>query len=355
MANICGIDINPNKLDGATFANATFGNVADVLTITETTPKEIKWLPIPPAEPATKLATTDANAPVVLTKNIPSVAQVLTALSATSAEWQTPAGVPTGNNQIAGWNGTTFGAIGTLDTDGLTKFNLSIGQNAKLAALGSPANNVAIGLNSLISLEPNIVPSKKPTNNLAIGTDVFTLLTGGNHNIGIGSNILSNYKTGSNNIVMGKNVLQLSTSGSNNIMLGNSANNVTQASFNIILGSDNINNYTNVISNNIVIGNSSGSDIIANNIIIGFASQSGVGNIQNSIVIGNGSTGVDNSISIGNNATATSDAPLALGTGMKQGGIMPTKTTDSDESLAIVIAGFPNAKGYYIPLYAIPP
>jgi len=315
MSFLCCEKIDPTSLNGASFENDNLGTENQVLTVLTTPGDTIGWRD---QQPATKIATTDANAPVVLTKNIPSASQVLTALSATSAKWQTIVGVPDGNNQFGVWNKTNFEGNGVFD---------------------STNDNYAIGLNSLKMVTPTI--GKEGKNNIGFGTNTLTNNTLGFNNIAIGFEALKNNKDGDDNIAIGISAL-LNNTETANIALGNGAllSNIS-GSFNCAIGSA-------ALQNN---GGGSSNTALGANALTGISSGSLNTAIGNNAGPATDETGT---IAIGFGATPTSSAHLALGGVMDGSGTQVDTTIKSDAALAIVIAGFPNLKGYYIPLYNIP-
>ena len=213
--------------------------------------------------------------------------------------------------------------------------SVSIGKGALQNAIlqqGSPAENIAIGENSLNALTTG-------TNNVAIGSGAMpNAAVNSNNNIAISKNTLQNLGSGVGNIALGFNSLSTVSSGSRNIAIGHTATELTGGgpgswSENVIVGSSALANGTipNVIQRNVLIGEAAGaqvnSTVFTGNVLIGYqagqrlenASSSDIG-IGNNAFLGNanGFSSSGNNIAIGqsaqgNNQTLNIEGSIKIG------------------------------------------
>lgn len=194
-------------------------------------------------------------------------------------------------------------AVGSLAGDGITTgyYHTAIGFNA-LGGVTDALSNVAIGGNALGD------PSCTGSYNVAIGHDSLFRNSGGYENVAVGEETMRFNTSGYRNVALGRLALDANTAGYNNIGIGYQAGDaITTGSRNILIGID-----SDVQSN--------GDD---NSIIIG-DNTTGLG--TNSIVIG--STSAVTTVLRGNVGIDTTDDFLSSATAQVSipSGVSPTGT-----------------------------
>lgn len=209
----------------------------------------------------------------------------------------------TGSSNIA----VGYSAL-TANVDG--SYNIAQGDQA-LKSNTSGAYNIAMGNSALFS-------NTTGNYNLAFTENALYSNTSGIHNIAVGYSTLYNNTTGNYNLATGYNVLKQNTIGSYNIgsgyesLLSNTSGNYNVASGyyalranttgagNVALGANALQANTTGNQNTVVgIGSAGSVTTGSNNTIIG--ANVDIGNISNSVIIGDGGGGV-NSIRIYSNA-----------------------------------------------------
>lgn len=201
----------------------------------------------------------------------------------------------TGANNIAIGDGSMGGflitgqhniAIGNTTLNGLTSgiFNVAIGSHA-LQTNSTGEQNTAIGTNALLN---NTTAIK----NVAIGAGAMETNTTGGFNTAVGEDVLLSNTTGVNNVTMGWLGLAHNTTGTDNTAIGwRAGHGITTGTYNIFLGdgagddgagaqkvdaTNSIGIGANVVttaSNQIVIGNSSHTQVLLFGVVSGVGTK----------------------------------------------------------------------------------
>ena len=141
--------------------------------------------------------------------------------------------------------------------------SLGIGTNSLQGLTSSTANNTAVGINSLTSINVGgnntAFGSEALKNNLggsqntAIGQQVMYSNLGGDHNTAVGTQALRANTSGHSNVALGHDALQLNSSGSENTVVGRDAlKNATASSGNSVLGYEALLNSNTSYSNDAI-------------------------------------------------------------------------------------------------------
>jgi len=234
---------------------------------------------------------------------VPSIGQVLTANSTTTAIWQTPT-IPTPSWSLTGNAGTNSATnfLGATDNQSIVVATNGIAGNNRLV-VGNNGRLEPINGRASVFLGNGAGPVSGGSQNVFVGNAVGTVCTS-NNNSGVGSGCLSSLLAGGENCGYGSNCLTALTTGNNNCNYGVSCMPSMNASSNTAFGFQ-TGFLTTGGSFNTLMGNQAGYSITngINNICIGSSAGGTVSNYSNSILIGNVDAGISNVIRIGQPGT----------------------------------------------------